>query len=139
MTPERNDNTENGEDRELGSPTQPESPSPSPANLSEWIMQGLNQINERLNRIENKLDEIGKDVGDLKERVARVEEKITPIPQIEKKIVESSTQCVDRHWNFDRYCFFSANIFAGFRHHYYAEVTFPSSCLTAHFSASTCT
>ena len=86
MTPERNDNTENGEDRELGSPTQPESPSPSPANLSEWIMQGLNQINERLNRIENKLDEIGKDVGDLKERVARVEEKITPIPQIEKKL-----------------------------------------------------
>ena len=86
MTPERNDNTENSEDRELGSPTPSESPSPPHADLNEWVMQGLNQLNERFNRIEGRLDEIGKDVGDLKERVARVEEKITSIPQIEKKL-----------------------------------------------------
>ena len=63
MTPERNDNTENSEDRELGSPTPSESPSPPHADLNEWIMQGLNQLNERFNRIEGRLDEIGKDVG----------------------------------------------------------------------------
>ena len=86
MTPERNDNTENSEDRELGSPTPSESPSPSRADLSEWILQGLNQINERFNRIEGRLDEIGKDVSDLKEQFVRVEEKLTSIPQIEKKL-----------------------------------------------------
>ena len=54
--------------------------------LSEWIMQGLNQINERFNRIEGRLEEIGKDVCDLKEQFVRVEEKLTSIPQIEKKL-----------------------------------------------------
>ena len=54
--------------------------------LSEWILQGLNQLNERFSRIEGRLGEIGKNMGDLKDRVPRVKEKITLIPQIKKNL-----------------------------------------------------
>ncbi len=79
MTPDQNNSTENQDDREFGSPTQPESSSSSPIDVSSWIMQGITRIHTRL-------DDIGKDVGDLKERVARVEENVKPIPQIDKRL-----------------------------------------------------
>lgn len=76
MTPDQKNNAENGENRELSPPTRPESPSHSFSDASQWIMQGINRIHDRL-------DELGKDFRDLKERVTRVEEKVESIPRIE--------------------------------------------------------
>lgn len=76
MTPDQNNNAENAENRELSPPPRPESPSHSPGDTSQWIMQSLNLIN-------GTLDEIRKDISDLKDRVARVEEKVESISRVE--------------------------------------------------------
>ena len=74
MTPDKNDNAENAENREHSPPKKAESPSPS--NATSWLMHGLN-------RIEDQIAEIREDISELKERIARVEEKLESISRVE--------------------------------------------------------
>lgn len=77
MTPDKNDNAENAENREHSPPKKAESPSPS--NATSWLMHGLN-------RIEDQIAEIREDISELKERIARVEEKIKSVPEIDRRL-----------------------------------------------------
>ena len=90
MTPDQN-NAKKSEDRDLSPPIRPESPSHLPEGANQWIMQGINQINDTLG-------EIRKDISELKERVARVEEKTSRVESGLQSLEKRVRSLENRFW-----------------------------------------